>query len=43
MFDARRRALKVKDNDGSNPVVVFEGVHHVDTDSAAPAGWAGLD
>jgi hypothetical protein len=43
MFDARRRALKVKDNDGSNPVVVFEGVHHVETDSAAPAGWAGLD
>lgn len=49
MFDCRKRALAVKGNDGTDPVVVFEGTMDAEAEDgehdAEPVykGWVGLD
>jgi hypothetical protein len=47
MFAARLRALNMPGNDGSNPVVLFEGVHNMDldehADTAGAKGWIGIE
>ena len=46
MFAARKRALDMKGNDGSNPIVLFEGAEKMEIDntvSDAPTAWIGLD
>lgn len=47
MFETRRRALAIPGNDGSNPIVVFKGIEHMEIDeekpTTAPTGWIGGD
>jgi hypothetical protein len=46
MFACRARALQLTGNDGSDPVVVFDGIEHCDIDqgvTTAPTGWMGTD
>jgi hypothetical protein len=48
MFECRKRALSVKGNDGTEPVVVFEGgmdaeVEMGDDVEPVSKGWVGLD
>jgi CRISPR/Cas system-associated exonuclease Cas4 (RecB family) len=46
MFECRSRALQLPGNDGSNPIVVFQGMDHIDIDQGVaekPKGWIGID
>jgi hypothetical protein len=44
MLECRKRALAVPGNNGTDPIVVFEGGDEMETDAiAAPKGWVGLD
>jgi hypothetical protein len=46
MFETRLRALARPGNDGTNPIVVFEGEEELDLDTvpaAAASGWLGSD
>lgn len=47
MFECRKRALAVKGNDGTDPVVVFEGTamdqDEEEEEAPAPKGWVGSD